>query len=267
MKPLQKLGGNLVESKPRYFYPSIPTLSQYPLPHSLSANSYAQTFTTACLLTPCLFVCTIKGYAVSFLRDFMVNYRHYKTTHKTSLQRTVIIGLTLLAIGCSHSTPKSENHSTDLIDQEQAIAQPTVSSESIDAAGGDSHSHGKGDTNHSSHSKAIEIPARTPVPALTIQVKEDPVRGWNLYVGTTNFDFAPEKVNDESSPTEGHAHLYINNKSIQRIYGPWTHLPELPSGTNEIRVTLNANGHEVLTTQGSQIEDSVTIEIYGPDSN
>ena len=198
----------------------------------------------------------------------MAIYRHYKKSFK----RTALTGLAFLAIGCSHSTPKSENYSTEQIGQDQARSQTTGSPEGGDTAVSKSHSqahsHGGVNTNHDVfHSKAIEVPAGTPVPAVTIQVEEDPVRGWNLYVGTANFDFAPEKVNDESNPSEGHAHLYINDKSIQRIYGAWTHLPDLPSGTNEIRVTLNANGHEALTTQGNQIEDSVTVEIYDPNSN
>ncbi|MEL6853996.1 MAG: hypothetical protein AAFO83_02680, partial [Cyanobacteria bacterium J06607_13] len=102
------------------------------------------------------------------------------------------------------------------------------------------------------------------VPAISVRVEQDDVRGWNLYVGTANFSFEPSKVNGESLPTEGHGHLYINDEPIQRIYSTWTHLPTLPGGENEIRVTLNANGHETLTTQDEPIEDSVMIEVYDP---
>ncbi len=120
-------------------------------------------------------------------------------------------------------------------------------------------------TNHDIyHSKSLEVPAGTPVPAITLQVEADQVSGWNVYVGTANFTFTPDQVNGESSPTEGHGDLYINDKPIERIYSRWTHLPELPYGKNEIRVALNANGHETLTTQGNPIEDTVTIEVYNP---
>ncbi|NJM98937.1 MAG: hypothetical protein HC800_18865 [Phormidesmis sp. RL_2_1] len=120
-------------------------------------------------------------------------------------------------------------------------------------------------TNHDIyHSRALEVPAGTPVPAITVEIEPDAVEGWNLYAGTANFTFTPSKVNGESSPTEGFAYLYINDKPIQRIYSTWTHLPDLPGGTNTIRVTLNANGHETLTTQNSPIEDTTTIEVYKP---
>ncbi len=122
-------------------------------------------------------------------------------------------------------------------------------------------------TNHDVfHSRSLEVPAGTPVPGLTVEVEEDPVRGWNLYVGTANFTFEPSKVNGESLPTEGHAQLYINDQPAQRIYGTWTHLPELPPGTDKLRVTLNANGYETLTTQGKPIEETVTVEVYDPNA-
>ncbi|MEM8505493.1 MAG: hypothetical protein AAF716_20360 [Cyanobacteria bacterium P01_D01_bin.1] len=163
----------------------------------------------------------------------------------------------------------TEDHSAHQPTSTQAAAQADAEAIATSPeAHTEEHVHTGVNTNHDIfHSRAIEVPAGTPVPAVTIQVQEDSVRGWNLYVGTANFDFVPEKVNGESSPTEGHAHLYINDKSVQRIYGPWTHLPTLPGGTNEIRVTLNANGYESLTTQGNQIQDSVTVEVYDPNSN
>ncbi|PZO48741.1 MAG: hypothetical protein DCF15_17600 [Phormidesmis priestleyi] len=114
------------------------------------------------------------------------------------------------------------------------------------------------------HSKTLEVPAGTSVPAISVRVEPDPVQGWNLYVGTANFTFTPENVNGESSPTEGHGQLYINEKPMQRIYGTWTHLLDLPAGKNTLRVTLNANGFETLTTQGKPVEETTTIEVYKP---
>ena len=183
---------------------------------------------------------------------------------KTSLKKAAIASLALLAFGCSHPMPSSEGQSAHQSDSTSTTAAQTAA-ETVDSA---EHTHTGVNTNHDVfHSRAIEVPAGTPVPAVTVQVEADPVRGWNLYVGTANFDFVPEEVNGESSPTEGHAHLYVNDESVQRIYGPWTHLPTLPGGTNEVRVTLNANGHEALTTQGNQIQDSVTVEVYDPNAN
>ena len=153
----------------------------------------------------------------------------------------------------------------------QAATGSAAASEATSEAQSQAMDHGEtdhGETDHgdahSHHDQMLEIPAGTPVPDLTVRVDSDPVRGWNLYVGTTNFEFAPEKINSESKPSEGHAHLYINGESAQRIYGNWTHLTELPPGENELRVTLNANGHEALAAQGNPIEETVTVDVDEP---
>lgn len=154
------------------------------------------------------------------------------------------------AAGATSSTPQTQSGAR-------------ASSERIPA---EQKTTGKGvSTNHDVfHARALEVPAGTPVPAVTVRVDADPVEGWNLYVGTANFTFEPNKVGTESSPTAGHAYLYINEKPVQRIYSTWTHLPTLPGGENVVKVTLNANGHESLTTQGEPITDSVIIDVYDP---
>lgn len=199
---------------------------------------------------------------------------------KTLLNRTIpgmlLAFTTVFAVGCSHAGHQLDAATSANAEAAAGTAQTdeTQSKSAHEAHDATGHAHGnesapqaKGvNTNHDVfHSKSIEVPAGTAVPAVTVRVEEDTVRGWNLYVGTANFSFEPTKVNGESRPTEGHAHLYINDESMQRIYGTWTHLPTLPGGTNEVRVTLNANGHETLTTQGTPIEDSITVEVYDPD--
>ncbi|MEL6813869.1 MAG: hypothetical protein AAFP03_03530 [Cyanobacteria bacterium J06598_3] len=178
----------------------------------------------------------------------------------------------MLATGCSHL-----GHNSAHTDHQNASNASAATGGQAAATGTDAADHKAGEahaeepqhgihTNHDIyHSKGLEVPAGTAVPAITVRVDTDPVRGWNLYVGTANFDFTPSKINGESGPTEGHAHLYINDEPAQRIYGNWTHLPDLPAGTNEVRVTLNANGHETLTTQGTPIEETVTVEVYKPE--
>ena len=205
-------------------------------------------------------------------------HRLYKTAHRTTVIGAAAIALSTTAIaGCSHHQGYTSN-AADATGGAASVAttQDAATRETQNTAAqasnldNDGHidDHGGVNTNHDIyHSRAIEVPAGTPVPALSVRVDEDPVRGWNLYVGTANFTFTPADVNGESSATSGHAHLYINEEPIQRIYGTWTHLPELPAGTNEIRVALNANGHETLTTQGQPIEETVTIEVYDPNAN
>ena len=180
-----------------------------------------------------------------------------------------------LMVGCSSHQGHSSNASDAAGGVEGVAAADTHaghSDEVSSAKSSEDHSghgsHGGVKTNHDVfHSKSMEVPAGKPVPALTVRVDDDPVRGWNLYVGTANFEFTPADVGGESSATSGHAHLYINEEPIQRIYSNWTHLPELPPGTNEVRVTLNANGHETLTTQGEPIEETITVEVYDPNAS
>ncbi len=169
--------------------------------------------------------------------------------YKSVVAGAAIASMSLLTVSCSQPGEAG----TDA--QSQAMDHGEMDHGEMDHGEmdhGDAHDH---------HNQTLEIPAGTPIPELTVRVDPDPVRGWNLYVGTTNFEFAPEKVNSESGPSEGHAHLYINGDSAQRIYSNWTHLTELPPGENEIRVTLNANGHEALAAQGTPIEETVTVEV------
>ena len=198
---------------------------------------------------------------------------------KTLLTGSAIAASLLLTVGCSRSNYSADTARSASIASARPNAPAMPHGEtSMGASNGDAARQSgtkesgaekrKGvSTSHDVfHSKTLEVPAGTTVPGLSIDVESDPVRGWNLYVGTANFTFEPSKINGESLPTEGHAQLYINDKPMQRIYSTWTHLPELPPGTNEVRVTLNASGHETITTQGEPIEDSVTVEVYDPNA-
>ncbi|MEL6900705.1 MAG: hypothetical protein AAFP07_07120 [Cyanobacteria bacterium J06606_4] len=187
---------------------------------------------------------------------------------RSAVSSAALLGTALLAVSCGYSSSYTGAEDTRAIAAEEAQADHDHGNHA--EAGHDHSSHAadqpkRVNTNHDIfHSKTLEVPAGTLVPAISVRVEQDDVRGWNLYVGTANFSFEPSKVNGESLPTEGHGHLYINDEPIQRIYSTWTHLPTLPGGENEIRVTLNANGHETLTTQDEPIEDSVMIEVYDP---
>lgn len=113
----------------------------------------------------------------------------------------------------------------------------------------------------------LEIPPGQPVPTVNLVVHPDARRGWNLEVQLTNFAFAPERVNQISVPTEGHAHLYVDGSKIARLYGNWYYLESLPPGRHEITVSLNANGHEALTHNGQPIESTVAIDVPHSESS
>lgn len=135
---------------------------------------------------------------------------------------------------------------------------PEHSHEFHDGGMSDEH-EGHGETHH--EHQMMAVPDGQPVPSVKLRVHDDPMQGWNLEIQVENFQFAPEHIAEPSISTEGHAHLYVNGTKMARLYGNWYHLPELPPGTNEITVSLNANGHETLTVNGQPVRDTVTIEV------
>ncbi len=131
----------------------------------------------------------------------------------------------------------------------------TVNSSNNDLIADKSHSH----MNHS-HKKREILPGK-PVPGVDLFVYQDSMKGWNLELKLTNFKFAPETVNQSSNPNEGHAHLYINDKKITRIYSNWYYLGSLEPGRNKITVSLNTNKHEDLFSNSKMIMDTEIIEV------
>ncbi|MBT2680818.1 hypothetical protein J7E38_17540 [Bacillus sp. ISL-35] len=119
--------------------------------------------------------------------------------------------------------------------------------------------HNLSSASHMQHDVA-EIPGGYKVPSVNISVTQDMSGTWLLGVNTANFSFAPKKVGSElPSYNEGHAHLYINGKKVNRLYGQYYNLGTLKKGKNEIMVTLNSNDHGVLTYRGKPIRSSVIV--------
>jgi hypothetical protein len=132
------------------------------------------------------------------------------------------------------------------------------------AGGGDGN--GNGGDGHT-HGTPLEVPAGVPVPDVDIDVTADPRSGWNLRVRTENFTFAPWNASREVVWGEGHAHLYIDEVKIGRLYGEWYHIAKLDVGTHDVRVTLNANNHSDLAKDGQVIADTATVVSSGPGSH
>ncbi len=128
---------------------------------------------------------------------------------------------------------------------------------------------------------------------LESKVQEDPVGGWNVRLVVTinvgsgkgidlNHDefFSPQTINCYTTVKEartdgmftGHAHLYIDDKKITRIYAPWFYIPTkwLKKGTNQVRVTLNTNDHgqyheKLSNTTSRKIETVFYVTYDGTD--
>jgi hypothetical protein len=99
------------------------------------------------------------------------------------------------------------------------------------------------------------------IPSITMQIKNDPMGGYNIEITTANFRFTPENVNKANVMGEGHAHLHINGQKVSRIYDNWYYLDKLEPGTYDISITLNSNQHEDYVYRGNPIEDTETLII------
>jgi hypothetical protein len=115
--------------------------------------------------------------------------------------------------------------------------------------------------NHMGHG-FVEIPEGYQIPSIDVSVTQDPSGTWLLKVKAEHFMFAPENVGVKTpSYNEGHAHLYINGKKINRLYGEYYNLGDLKKGKSEIKVTLNSNNHGELVYKGQLIQSTVIVEI------
>jgi hypothetical protein len=110
------------------------------------------------------------------------------------------------------------------------------------------------------HSAVTNLPADSNAPSVAIKMIKDPMAGWNLHVTPQNFRFSPENASTEEILGEGHAHVYINGEKLGRLYANWIHLPSLPDGDVEIKVSLNGNSHSPLMVGGLPVEAKLIVQ-------
>lgn len=103
-----------------------------------------------------------------------------------------------------------------------------------------------------------DIPA-SDAPTLTMTVDEDPMDGWNLTLEVENFHFDPQGAGGAHVPNAGHAHLYIGDTKVARLYGPHFHIPDLSPGQHEITVALSNNDHEYYAVDGDRVEARAVV--------
>ena len=110
-----------------------------------------------------------------------------------------------------------------------------------------------------------QVPDGVANPDVQVTVHQDPKKGWNVHMGTTDFRWAPENASTAPVMGEGHAHLYVDGHKVARVYGEWYHLGSLAEGEHQVRVTLNANNHSDYAKDGVVIEDVVNVTATGVD--
>lgn len=112
------------------------------------------------------------------------------------------------------------------------------------------------------HLQQVTIPDGHPVPSVKAWVTQDPSGSWLLKIETTNFTITPEKAGQNGvSYDEGHAHIYVNGKKINRLYGHYYHLGSLEKGVNQIKVSLTSNNHGTFFHNGEEIADTTTVMV------
>ncbi len=110
------------------------------------------------------------------------------------------------------------------------------------------------------HNVPLEV-SEMNAPKVTVFVTLDPMDGYNLHVQTENFTFTPQAASLDNVAGEGHAHVYINDVKLTRLYGEWMHLAALPKGDVTVKVTLNSNNHSPFAVLGKTISASTTVTV------
>ena len=112
------------------------------------------------------------------------------------------------------------------------------------------------------HHPGHKIEATKPYPVISLEILEDDMDGYNLFVKLENFILTPEDVGKKNYLNSGHMHLFVNDIKISRVYSNWFHIPGRYFNLEEniIRVTLNSNLHESFAINGNQIESEIKVE-------
>ena len=119
--------------------------------------------------------------------------------------------------------------------------------------GADGHANKAGSEAHTKmHAAPRDLPA-TDAPEVTLDLSADPHAGYNLWVRTRNFTFAPRAAGLEHVAGEGHAHVYVNDVKLARLYGEWMHIEDLPPGEVTVKVVLTGNDHRPFAVAGQAI--------------
>ncbi|MFY0545520.1 hypothetical protein [Brevibacillus sp. H7] len=81
-------------------------------------------------------------------------------------------------------------------------------------------------------------------PSINLDVKVDGSTA-EVNLNPQHFRFVKESADPKATPVfgEGHAHLYLDGKSLGMVYSPEFLLKKLPKGEHELRVELTYSNH------------------------
>ncbi|MEU6659200.1 hypothetical protein [Streptomyces sp. NPDC046821] len=102
-------------------------------------------------------------------------------------------------------------------------------------------------------------------PSVKLTVRPDSMDGWNVQLAVQDFRFTPESVGGGALPGRGHAHLYLDDHKIARVYGEWYHLPAsaVPKGTHRLTARLYADDHTAWAVDGKPVESTADVTEEG----
>ena len=112
------------------------------------------------------------------------------------------------------------------------------------------------------HHPGHKIEANKPYPSVNLEIYEDNMDGYNLYIKLENFILTPMDVGKKNKSNSGHIHLYVNDIKIGRVYSNWFHIPGRYFNLKEniIRITLNSNLHDSFAINGNPIESEIKVK-------
>ena len=97
-------------------------------------------------------------------------------------------------------------------------------------------------------------------PEVRLTVVEDD-RGWIAQIDTRNFTFSEELQVGDHVPGLGHAHVYLGDMKLGRLFSNSYAIGALPPGQHLLRVTLNTNDHRAYAIDGQPIVAETIIEV------
>ena len=112
------------------------------------------------------------------------------------------------------------------------------------------------------HHPGHKIEANKPYPSVNLEIYEDNMDGYNLFIKLENFILTPMDVGKKNKSNSGHIHLYVNDIKIGRVYSNWFHIPGRYFNLKEniIRITLNSNLHDSFAINGNPIESEIIVK-------
>ena len=112
------------------------------------------------------------------------------------------------------------------------------------------------------HHPGHKIEANKPYPSVNLEIYEDNMDGYNLFIKLENFILTPMDVGKKNKSNSGHIHLYVNDIKIGRVYSNWFHIPGRYFNLKEniIRITLNSNLHDSFAINGNPIKSEIKVK-------